>query len=186
MQFHYQAQRTLGALRRWFFAQCLDSLLVSALWLASLRWLHVPWPWFWALVAGALQFIPHFGPPLALLGPALAMLVSGAPLGRWLQLLGAYAVIAALDALALQPLLMHRANRVPLWASVLMPVLLGIVLPFWGVLLAPPLLAVIYAHRAVTAREAPTAVAEQKFTSNDPGVVLPPEKPRNGRGSGGN
>lgn len=180
MQFQYQAQLTLEALRRWFIAQCLDSLLVSALWLAALYWLHVPWFWFWALAAGALQFIPHFGPLLSLLGPALAMLVSGAPWERWIGLLAAYAVIAALDALVLQPMLMHRANRVPFWASVLMPVLLGMVIPFWGVLLAPPLLAVIYAQRTSRAEEetASGTGGEQKFTSKDEGVVLPPNKPR--------
>jgi predicted PurR-regulated permease PerM len=36
---------------------------------------------------------------------------------------------------------------VPIWASILVPIVLGIVIPFWGVLLAPPLLAIIYAFR---------------------------------------
>jgi hypothetical protein len=29
---------------------------------------------------------------------------------------------------------------VPIWASIFVPIILGIVIPFWGVLLAPPLL----------------------------------------------
>ena len=67
---------------------------------------------------------------------------------------------------------MHRQNRVPIWASLLVPVLLGIALPFWGVLFAPPLLAVIYAYRG-----APKPVLnEQKFSGEDDGIVLPPEK----------
>jgi len=36
---------------------------------------------------------------------------------------------------------------VPVWASILAPIVLGIVIPFWGILLAPPLLAVVYAFR---------------------------------------
>jgi len=36
---------------------------------------------------------------------------------------------------------------VPIWASILVPIVLGIVIPFWGVLLAPPLLAIVYAFR---------------------------------------
>jgi predicted PurR-regulated permease PerM len=175
MQFHYQMHVTLEALRRWLIAQCVDSLLVSGLWGIALTWLHVPWPWLWALLAGALQFIPHFGPPLALCGPALAMLFTGAPMERWLGLLGAYAAIAVIDNLILQPMLMHRANRVPLWASLLVPIFLGIALPFWGVLLAAPLLAIFYAHRdhagAKTADE-----REQQFSSSGNGIVLPPEK----------
>jgi predicted PurR-regulated permease PerM len=41
---------------------------------------------------------------------------------------------------------------VPVWASILAPIVLGIVIPFWGVLLAPPLLAVVYAYKARQAR----------------------------------
>jgi predicted PurR-regulated permease PerM len=37
---------------------------------------------------------------------------------------------------------------VPMWASLLTPIVLGILIPFWGVLLAPPLLAVVYAYKA--------------------------------------
>lgn len=180
MQFQYHANLTLEALRRWFLAQCYDSLLVSALWLAALLWLHVPGAVFWAVVAGGLQWIPHFGLVLSLLGPAMAMLFSGAPLERWLALLGCYVAIAAFDGLLLQPYLMRRQNRVPVWASLLVPLLLGLVLPFWGVLLAPPLLAVIYAYRGAPKPEKPGG--EQKFSGEDKGIVLPPEKHPGGGG----
>ena len=174
MQFQYHADLTLGALRRWFVAQCYDALLVGLLWLAALLWLHVPGAVFWAVVAGGLQWVPYFGLVLALFGPAMALLFSGASLEQWLGLLGAYAAIAAIDGLLLQPYLMRRQNRVPIWASLLVPVLLGIVLPFWGVLFAPPLLAVIYTYRG--APETKPRVNEQKFSGEDEGIVLPPEE----------
>jgi predicted PurR-regulated permease PerM len=168
----------MGALRRWLIAQCYDSLLVSGMWLAALLWLRVPWAPFWAMVAGGLQFIPHFGPLMALFGPAMAMLFSGAPLLRWLEFLGAYAAIALIDGFLLQPYLMHRVTRVPVWASLLTPILLGILLPFWGVLFAPPLLAVIYAYRYAGRDEPKREVrsGEQQFSERSEGVVLPPEK----------
>ena len=178
MQFQYHTDLTLGALRRWLIAQCYDSLLVTGMWMAALLWLQVPWAPFWALVAGGLQFIPHFGPLVALFGPAMAMLFSGAPLERWLGLLAAYAAIAVVDGFLLQPYLMRRQNRVPVWASLLTPILLGVVMPFWGVLFAPPLLAVIYAYR-YAGRGAPkqeTRTAEQEFSEQSEGVILPPEK----------
>ncbi len=174
MQFQYHADLTLGALRRWFIAQCYDALLVSLMWLGALLWLHVPWAVFWALVAGGLQWVPHFGPVMALFGPSMALLFSGAGWERWLGLLAAYAAIAAIDGLLLQPYLMHRQNRVPIWASIVVPIAMGIVLPFWGVLFAPPLLAVIYAYRGAP-KPKPT-VQEQKFSGQDEGIVLPPEK----------
>jgi predicted PurR-regulated permease PerM len=66
-----------------------------------------------------------------------------------------YAIIAVIDGLLLQPYLMKRSNKVPIWASILAPIVLGIVIPFWGVLLAPPLLAVIYAFRRRQIPQAP-------------------------------
>ncbi len=58
-----------------------------------------------------------------------------------------YAVIAVTDGLFLQPYLMKRTTKVPMWASILVPIVMGIIIPFWGVLLAAPLLAVLYAFR---------------------------------------
>jgi len=180
MQFQYHTNLTLGALRRWFVAQCYDSMLISGLWLAALIWLKVPWAPFWALLAGALQFIPHFGPPLALLGPAMAMFFTGAPWHRWLWMLGAYALIAFVDTFLLQPFLMRRQNRVPFLATLFVPIVLGFVFSFWGVLLAPPLLAVIYAYR--NAPKPQTTLREQQFSTQEDGIILPPED-RSGRGN---
>ncbi len=147
MQFQYHANLTLGALRRWLIAQCYDSLLVSGLWLAALLWLQVPWAPFWALLAGALQFIPHFGPLLALARAGHGHAVQRCAAGALALVSGSLRGDCHVDGFLLQPYLMHRQNRVPFWASLLTPLLLGIVFPFWGVLLAPPLLAVIYAYR---------------------------------------
>jgi hypothetical protein len=98
-------------------------------------------------VLGALlQFVPHFGPLIALVGPALAGGFSGG-WARLLYVLILYAVIAVTDGLILQPYLMKRSVRVPVWASILTPFVLGFVIPFWGVLLAAPLLAVGYTYR---------------------------------------
>jgi len=57
-------------------------------------------------------------------------------------------VIAVVDGLVLQPYLMRRTARVPIWASILTPIVLGLFLSFWGVLLAAPILAIIYAYRS--------------------------------------
>src|ERR1035438_408474 len=59
-----------------------------------------------------------------------------------------YAVIVVVDGFLLQPYIMRRVARVPMWASILVPLVLGFVIPFWGFLLAPPLLAVVYAYKA--------------------------------------
>jgi predicted PurR-regulated permease PerM len=135
------------ALKRWLLAQTLDALTVGLIWTAGLLAIGVPWAPLWGLLGGLLQFVPHLGPVLALIGPAIAAAASGGWL-RFLYVLMLYAGIAVLDGLILQPYFMRRTAKVPLWASIVTPIVLGVVLPFWGVFLAPPLLAVIYAYRA--------------------------------------
>ena len=59
-----------------------------------------------------------------------------------------YGIIVVLDGLVFQPLIMRRTARVPIWASLIVPILLSLMFGFWGLLLAAPLLAVIFAYRA--------------------------------------
>jgi predicted PurR-regulated permease PerM len=71
-----------------------------------------------------------------------------------------YAVIAVVDGFLLQPYLMKRTAKVPIWASILTPIVLGILIPFWGVLLAAPLLAIIFAYKARREKNLSVAGAE--------------------------
>ena len=136
-----------GALLNWWKAAVLDALLVGALWLVGLLLLHVPWAPLWALIGALAQFIPNFGGMLALIGPALSLLFTGRNWEQFGLLLSVYAVIVLIDQLGLQPWLMKKNTKVPIWASIFSPIVLGILIPFWGVLLAPPLLAIIFAFR---------------------------------------
>jgi predicted PurR-regulated permease PerM len=94
---------------------------------------------------------------IAVIGPALSTLFASQSdaMMHLLYVFMLYAVIAVIDGLVLQPYLMKRSNKVPIWASILTPIVLGIVIPFWGVLLAPPLLAVIYAYKRRQLPQAP-------------------------------
>ena len=139
---------TASALKRWAMAQLQDSLAVGLLWLIGLWIIHVPWAPLWSLLAAVLQIIPHFGPILGLVGPVLAAVLRWHDWQHPLYVLVLYAVIVIVDGLLLQPYLMRRVARVPIWASILVPLVLGFVIPFWGFLLAPPLLAVVYAYKA--------------------------------------
>lgn len=169
MNARYHLNLTYDALKRWFIAQCYDSLAVGALWLIALLIIHVPLAPLWAVLAVFLQFIPQFGTILSLLGPAVSLALTAAGWDSLLYLGIAYAVIVVIDGLILQPYLMKRQNRVPIWASIVFPIALGFVIPFWGVLLGPPLLAVIYAYKE-RRRESGVRSGE--------GIVLPPERHR--------
>lgn len=148
MDFNSHLRLTGGALKKWFVAQLKDSFAVGLLWLTGLSLIGVPWAPLWALLAAILQFVPHIGPVLGLVGPALAAAAKWQDWQHPLYVLVLYACIVLLDGFFLQPYLMKRTARVPMWASILAPIILGILIPFWGILLAPPLLAVIYAYRA--------------------------------------
>jgi predicted PurR-regulated permease PerM len=148
MDFRDHLHTTGSALKNWAIAQFFDSLAVGVLWLIGLYILHVPLAPMWAVIAAVLQIVPQFGPILGLIGPVLATTLKWMDWEHPLGVLGLYAVIAILDGLLLQPYIMKRTVKVPIWASVVSPIVLGVIWPFWGVLVAPPLLAVIYAYRA--------------------------------------
>jgi predicted PurR-regulated permease PerM len=140
--------RTAGtALVNWWRAVTIQGLCVAVLWLIGLLLLRVPLAPVWALIAGLMTLVPNIGGVIALIGPAFSILVSKPDMYRLCFLLGMYAVIVVIDQLLLQPLIMKRVTRVPVWISILAPIVLGIVIPFWGILLAPPLLAIVYAFR---------------------------------------
>lgn len=180
MQFSRHIEITGGALRNWFVAQCYDSIAVGLLWWIGLSYLKIPLAPLWAFLAALFQFIPHFGPVAALIGPVLAGIFTGG-LETFLWLLALFAVIAVLDGLLLQPIFMKRTARVPIWASLVVPIALGLMLGFWGLLLAAPVLAVIFAYRAVAGKRA-SEVANRDIPRQTPpgheitgGVLLKPE-----------
>ena len=143
---------TASALKHWAIAQLQDSIAVGFLWLIGLWLIRVPWAPLWAGLATLLQIIPHFGPILGLLGPVLAAALRWRDWEHPLYVLILYAVIVVIDGFLLQPYIMRRVTRVPMWASILVPIVLGFVIPFWGFLLAPPLLAIVYAYKTRKAR----------------------------------
>ena len=152
MDFGEHARLTGGALKNWAVAQLQDSIAVGLLWWLGLYLLKVPWAPFWALLASVLQIVPHIGPILGVLGPALAAAIRWKDFEHSLYVLMLYAAIVIIDSFVLQPYIMKRTARVPIWASIFAPIVLGIILPFWGVLLSAPLLAVVYAYKERTAR----------------------------------
>jgi predicted PurR-regulated permease PerM len=135
------------ALKNWFIAQLQDSAAVGALWLAGLWIIGVPLAPLWALLGALFQFVPQIGAVLGVICPVLTAAIKWGDWEHPCYVLMLYAVIAILDGFVLQPYLMKRTAKIPIWASILAPIVLGIIIPFWGVLLAPPALAIIYAYR---------------------------------------
>ena len=143
---------TWTALKRWILAQTQDAIIIGILWLVGLWLIDVPLAPLWAFLGMLFQFVPHLGTVLALVGPAISAALSGG----WQQMafvLILYAGIVTIDGIVLQPLLMKRTAKVPLWASILTPLLLGLFFNVWALLLAPLLLAIIYAFKEKRGKE---------------------------------
>ena len=138
-------RRIGGALWGWLVARTYDSLVVGAVWWLGLRLLHVPLALLWAVLAALLQFVPHIGPVVALVGPAAAAAISGGE-DRFFLVLALYSGITVLNGLVVEPLFFKRVAHIPVWSSLLVPVALGLVFSFWGVILAAPLLAVYFSY----------------------------------------
>lgn len=141
------ARTAAAALLNWWKAVSIEAVCVGLIWWLGLALMHVPLAPVWALIGGLMAFVPNFGGVIAVIFPVLAVLFSGHDMYRLGLVLGLYALIVVVDQLVLQPILLKRTNRIPIWASIFVPILLGIVIPFWGVLLGPPLLAVVYAFK---------------------------------------
>lgn len=148
MDFGAHLRLTGGALKNWVIVQIQDSIAVGVLWLVGLHLLKVPWAPLWAGLAAILQLVPHLGPALGMIGPVLAATVHWTDWEHPLYVLMLYGGIVVVDGFLLQPYIMKRTAKVPMWASIFAPIALGILIPFWGALLAPPLLAVVYAYKA--------------------------------------
>src|SRR5215469_15005720 len=159
MDFREHVNVTGGALKNWAIAQLQDSIAVGVLWWIGLAILKVPWAPLWAFLAAVLQIVPHIGPVLGLLGPVLAAALRWQDWEHPFYVLILYAIVVVVDGFFLQPYIMKRTARVPIWASLLTPIVLGFLIPFWGVLISAPLLAVVYAYKErqarLTAPEAP-------------------------------
>lgn len=146
-EFRSHVRVAADALFKWWKAVTIEAICVAIMWWIGLMLLHVPLAPVWAIIGGLMTFVPNFGGVITVIFPVLAVLFSGHDIYRLGLVLGLYAGIVVVDQLLLQPLLMKRANRVPVLVSIFVPILLGILIPFWGVLLAPPLLAIVYAFK---------------------------------------
>lgn len=137
---------TNWALKARLVAKSYHTLAIAMMWLVGLFFIGLPGAAFWALLGAILLFIPEVGLVLASIGPSLEAVIAGR-LHSLLYVLILYAVIVVVDGLVLQPHLLKRGEKGPIWASILTPLLLGSFLSFWGVALSAPLLSVISAYR---------------------------------------
>ena len=94
-----------------------------------------------ALIAGLLNFIPNFGPIIALVPAVLIALLQGPQTA--LLIVALYTFIQIIQSTVTQPLIQKKMISMPPGLLVFGQVTMGVLAGFWGVLLATPLIAII-------------------------------------------
>lgn len=128
-------------LRWWLFGQILAMLVVGVFVWIGLTLLGVPLALALGVLAGVLEFVPTFGPPLAFVPALLLALQQGADSAVWILVL--YVIVQGGEAYLLTPLIQQRAVDLPPVVTVAAQVLLGTTIGPIGLLVAVPLVAVV-------------------------------------------
>ncbi|MEP6684451.1 MAG: AI-2E family transporter [Parafilimonas sp.] len=130
-----------GILRKWLKGQIFGFFFIAVLTGIGLIILGMPLVFTLALIAGLLNFIPNFGPVIALIPGVLIGLTQGVSTAVYVACL--YTLIQIIQSAVTQPLIQKKMISVPPALLIIAQVAMGALAGFWGVLLAAPILAII-------------------------------------------
>ena len=128
-------------LTKWLKGQLFAMLLVTVLTLIGLLIMGVPMALVLALIAGLLNFIPNFGPLIAMIpavgvgllqGPTTALLVAGL-----------YILVQVLESNVITPQIQKRLIEIPPALIIISQLFMGVLTGGWGLVLATPLVAIV-------------------------------------------
>ncbi|AZI67829.1 AI-2E family transporter [Kaistella daneshvariae] len=128
-------------LKNWIKGEIFGFVFIAVLTGLGLWILGMPQVLTLALIAGLLNFIPNFGPLIALVPAVLLGLMQGP--NTALLVLGLYTFIQIVQSTVTQPLIQKKMVSVPPALLIFGQVGMGLIAGFWGVLLATPVIAII-------------------------------------------
>ncbi len=132
----------LGSLlKNWLKGQIFGFFFIAILTGLGLWALGMPLVLTLALIAGLLNFIPNFGPIIALVPAILIALTMGQTTAILVACL--YTFIQVIQSAVTQPLIQKKMMNIPPALIIFGQVAMGLLAGFWGVLLATPLIAII-------------------------------------------
>lgn len=94
-----------------------------------------------ALIAGLMNFIPNFGPIIALLPAVLLAMTEGSSMV--IIIIVMYSTIQIIQSAVSKPLIQQKMISIPPALVIIGQVAMGVLAGFWGVLLATPVIAII-------------------------------------------
>lgn len=128
-------------LKWWLLGRLTSMFIVAVLSLIGLLVLGVELAWTLALIAGLLEWIPNFGPLLAVVPAVMVAMTQSPQLALYVVIL--YTVIQFVEGYLLTPIVQRYAVSLPPVVLISAQILMGALFGFIGFLLATPLVAVV-------------------------------------------
>lgn len=130
-----------NVLKKWLVGEIIGFFFIAILTAIGLMIIGIPLVLTLALIAGLLNFIPNFGPIIALIPAGLLGLMQGPTTA--IIVVCMYTFIQIMQSAVTQPLIQKRMVNIPPALTILGQVAFGMLAGFWGVLLAVPIVAIL-------------------------------------------
>jgi len=128
-------------LKNWIKGQLFGFLFIAVLTGIGLWIIGMPLILTLALFAGLMNFIPNFGPVIALVPAFLLALMQGTTTA--IIIVALYTGIQVVQSAVTQPLIQKKMISLPPALVIFGQVAMGLLAGFWGVLLATPVIAIL-------------------------------------------
>ena len=128
-------------LKKWLKSKIVGTFFIAIITGAGLLIIDFPLVLTLALIAGILNFIPNFGPLIALIPAVLLALLQGT--STVLVIICLYTGVQIVQSAILQPLVQQKMVNMPPALIIISQLAMGTLGGFWGILLATPTVLVI-------------------------------------------
>jgi predicted PurR-regulated permease PerM len=140
---------TIGEnLKKWLKGKLFAMLVVFVLTAIGLSIVGLPMWLTLALIAGLLNFIPNFGPLIAMIPAVLLAFMQG--LDKALIVAGLYILIQVVESNLITPSVQKKLIQIPPALIIIAQLVMGVLTGGWGLVLATPLVAIIMAVVRIT------------------------------------
>lgn len=130
-----------SSLSKWLKGKLFAMLVVAVLTAIGLLIIGLPMAFALALIAGILNFIPNFGPLLAMVPAVLVALMQGPTTA--LIVAGLYILVQVLESNVITPQIQKKLINIPPALIIIAQLLMGALTGGWGLLLATPLMLMV-------------------------------------------
>lgn len=129
-----------SVLKKWIKGQIIGFVFIAVLSAVGLWIVGMPLILTLALIAGLMNFIPNFGPIIALIPAVLIAFLQGPSTAIYIICI--YTGIQIFQSAVMQPLVQKKMVSIPPALIIISQIAMGALGGFWGVLLATPIVAI--------------------------------------------